>query len=89
MNAKNINKIPVKFLGVEGPDEMSKYFEMVCDKGDWKAPINAYCRREDAEKVKEAIVFFTATEPIFMPTLSPGWVRVTAKGYREGPAGDY
>jgi hypothetical protein len=63
-------------------------FDLVCDPGDLKEPINACCRAEDREIVSEAIIHFTANVPTFEPCGRAGWLAVTATGYRMGPAGD-
>jgi hypothetical protein len=73
---------------------LTKVFEMVEAKTHWKDPID---RTMDAAMFeaaggeaafREAVTHFTATVPKF--TYYPeGVVRVTAKGYRAGPAGDH
>lgn len=68
--------------------ELKPYFDQVCDRHDWKRPIDAFCRIEDAEKVMRAISFFTATSAK-LTRMNYEWVRVQADGYRRGPAGDH
>ena len=63
-------------------------FTTVYNKDDWKAPIDAFCMIGDQPLVREAIIFFTATEPTFEKIEGrENWLKVTAVGYREGPAG--
>lgn len=65
------------------------FFGEVCNKEDWKSPIEVWCLGEDVLKICEAIRFFTATEPSV--ELNPTNMRylITSEGYRMGPAGDY
>lgn len=65
--------------------ELDRLFGLVCDPNDWKAPINALIDPDDEDGVEEAIIHFTATIPDFVPEGDK--VRVTAEGYRMGPAG--
>jgi hypothetical protein len=71
--------------------EHDRFFSKVCNPDDWKAPIDSLCHESEREATAKAIIFFTATEPTFTPLqVGPrGWLRVTAKGYRMGPAGDH
>jgi hypothetical protein len=71
-------------------DALLPYFDLVCDKKNWKAPIDAFCRIEYTDNIRKAIVFFTATQADFTQKndYPPGWCRVQAIGYRNGPAGD-
>jgi len=66
-------------------------FNRLHDPADWKAPIDAFCRREERAVVARAIEFFTATQARFSEPYpaSKGWLRVQADGYRRGPAGDH
>ena len=68
--------------------ELEPLFDKVCNQSDWKAPIDAFCRREDQQKVARAIEFYTATTATFTEPIPPcnDWVRVQAIGYRRGPA---
>lgn len=72
-------------------NELKPYFDAVCNKRDWKSPIDAFCRRDDLPRVKRAIAFFTATDAIHQEVMPPNseWVRVLSIGYRQGPAGDH
>jgi hypothetical protein len=63
-------------------------FELVRNPKDWKAPVNGLILEGLADVVYHAIVFFTATEPIFLrPPRDPNLLLVHADGYRAGPAG--
>lgn len=72
-------------------EELEPYFNQVCNKGDWKDPIDAFCRRSDASNVTRAITFFTATSATLLEPVPPcaDWIRVQSEGYRRGPAGDH
>lgn len=70
-----------------GQKELQPFFDKVCSEKDWREPIGAFCRRSEMEMVRQAIIFFTATEPFFYDTTWEAWVGVTAIGYRNGPAG--
>jgi hypothetical protein len=63
-------------------------FARVQHATDWKAPIDSHCLVADQAVVREAIIFYTATEPTFTP-VTPLVCKVTAAGYRAGPAGDH
>lgn len=63
------------------------YFDKICNLKDWKDEIRGYCREEEKEDIKQAIIFFTATEPSFLYAETPGWMKVYALGYRRGLAG--
>ena len=71
------------------PDELETIFAKVCAPDDWKAPIEVWCRGEEVMPIREAIRFFTATEP--RVELNPRTMRylITSEGYRAGPAGDH
>lgn len=73
-------------------------FDVVCDSRDWKAPIsihaeiglwNRLCAQLGitTELVLESVEFFTATQATV--TEQNGEIRITAPGYRMGPAGDH
>jgi len=73
-----------------------KAFKMVQPRGDWRGPIDTWLQervlKQNALKladVKEAILFYTATEAnvVCIPTKRGVAYHVTAKGYRAGPAG--
>lgn len=79
-------------------DLLKTAFDVVCDSRDWKGPIsihaeiglwNRLCTQLGITTalVLEAVVFFTATEATV--TEQNGEIRITAPGYRSGPAGDH
>lgn len=65
------------------------FFEKVHDPADWKAPIRAMVPDTELQSFKDAIVFFTATEPREERSGIPGYVILSSEGYRRGPAGDH
>ena len=78
-----------KLLGMKyTQEELQKAFNLVCDDKDWKAPIDSLCLINEMEIVSAAISHFTATKAKFntIPE-NRKWARVTAQGYRSGPAG--
>ena len=80
-------------------DRLKKAFDLVCDPDDWRKKIDKTLYLDSKGKVvetgvtidevREAIVFFTATEPTAkeVPASVGIAVRVTSVGYRAGPAG--
>jgi hypothetical protein len=64
---------------------LRKAFDLVCDPKDWKEPIHAVIPRKRWEITREAIIFFTATEPWIVSDLGNLLV-IHAIGYRRGPA---
>lgn len=75
-------------MGANESSSLQPYFSLVSDKSDWKKPIDATIPVNLREVVSDAISFFTATEAVF-EEVDPNTLRVTAKGYRRGPAGDH
>lgn len=74
--------------------ELSAAFDRVKNSRDWKAPIVGACKPDDYEITRCAILFFTATVPIFDAILNHDrsevvGYHVEADGYRMGPAGDH
>lgn len=75
-------------------EQMEEAFKSVHNEKDWKARINktlsvpAAGRQAWEDLVFEAVLYYTATFPEFTD-LSDGRVKVTARGYRMGPAGDH
>ena len=69
--------------------KLEAVFDRVRNPADWRAPISAVCQPHEKDLVREAIVFFTATEPTFSEFPGTGFLKVTALGYRQGPAGDH
>jgi len=56
-------------------------FDMVADKDDWKAPVDALIHPTYREVVREAVIFFTGSVPSFVAR--DGRLRVHAAGYYE------
>lgn len=78
--------------------ELNDAFNLVADPRDWKAPINSWIRggnRADGldiallAKIAAAVEFFTGGKAKFGCDISGANVKVTAAGYRAGPAGDH
>lgn len=74
--------------------ELDDAFNRVAPAGDWRDPIDAKCWEVDRDAVEAAVLFFTATQPAFeaLPAAQGHAglgrrLRVTAAGYRMGPAG--
>jgi hypothetical protein len=64
-------------------------FEQICNKDDWKEPVDCVVPWTTANLYGQAITFMTATAPVYgTPYLHEGqqMVRITADGYRAGPA---
>lgn len=79
-------------------DLMKTAFDVVCDAQDWKNPIKIsadvglwarLCKQLGitTENVIESIEFFTATQATVVTV--NGEIRITAPGYRNGPASDH
>jgi len=75
-------------------------FEAVCDKTDWKNPINALVRVDEYDFIGldlyiKAVVHFTGTTPEvyvaegFDKQKGYAIYRLVSEGYRLGPAGDH
>ncbi len=73
---------------------MRAAFEDVQNPQDWREPISATISAVNQELTRQAVIWFTGTEPTFEPiakrSMATGakLVRVTATGYRMGPCGD-
>lgn len=67
-------------------------FDQICDKNDWKAPINARVPWGAANVYMDAVTYMTAA-PVEcrMITQDGGqaFAHITSVGYRMGPAGDH
>ncbi len=68
--------------------ELEEAFKKVQNKNHWKGPIDTFIKLEERDITARAISHFTATPATFIP-YSNGWLKVKAKGYRLGPAGDH
>ncbi len=74
---------------------LTKAFDLVCNKEDWRAEIQTFVSDPvlaaagvSIEEVREAVIHFTATVPSFSRFWEgEGGYWVTAIGYRNGPAG--
>ena len=66
--------------------ELEDAFDFVCNRDDWRAPIDAVIPSEKEQVVREAIVYFTGTEPTFRH-YAKSLLSCTAVGYRNGPCG--
>ena len=78
--------------------DLERAFGLVKDPADWKAPIDAFLPDFPSGLIDQVIAgirFYTATEPTVTPetvrsgTLRLKGFRITADGYRAGPAGDH
>jgi hypothetical protein len=66
-------------------ESLEQAFNSVCNRDDWKAPIETVIFPADQAIVAEAIAFYTATEAVFIK--QGNMLLVKALGYRNGPAG--
>lgn len=65
-------------------------FDQVCDKEDWKAPIDCIVPHDTVSIYEQAIEFMTGVKPDSELTalcFTPMY-RLTCVGYRNGPCGD-
>lgn len=63
-------------------------FALIENPNDWRAPIDAVIEAKDFDRCVRACEFFTSTELEKVEELHYGkFYRVTAVGYRNGPAG--
>jgi len=70
----------------EAQARLTAAFEVVCEPGDWRAPIDAVIPPGNSlPLIAEAIIHFTGTVPRFFRVGTT--YRVKAAGYREGPCG--
>ena len=66
---------------------MKSYFDRICDKNNWKNPINSLVvigNKEEKKMFEEAIIYFTGSLPKFSRcswTFGSNMYRVTADGY--------
>lgn len=68
--------------------QLKEAFDKVCDPNDWKNPIKTVISlNENREIIREAIIYFTGTIPIFVTNGKE--INVSALGYRMGLCGDY
>jgi hypothetical protein len=72
-------------------DDLRAAFDMVCDKADWKGPIDSWIHATDLDLVKAAITFMTGTVATVVGTDTLNGetaYHIKAIGYRAGPCGD-
>lgn len=95
---KSVEATPYKGYSKE---TLAKAFDVVCVADDWRAPIDKTVYADASgnvigtgvfepitlDEVKAAIEFFTATEASCVKVGTVDAVKVTAVGYRAGPAG--
>ena len=73
--------------------EMNEAFKRVQNPTDWRGPINAVVRVDsqvELDEIVKAIMFYTATKATAFRLSGQGFgqaYRITAAGYRAGPAG--
>ncbi len=60
-------------------------FDRVRDARDWRRPVRVEIPAEIEAVVAEAIIQFTATTPVFLPTGRADHLLATAPGYLQGP----
>ena len=65
--------------------ELAQAFDRVRDARDWRGPVRAEIPAEMEALVAEAIIQFTATAPVFLPTGQSTLLLATAPGYLQGP----
>ena len=71
-------------------DELTRAFEAVQDPSDWRNPIHNRVTYRNIDVTAKAIEYFTATRMrISDRSNRDGAVSITARGYRQGPAGDH
>lgn len=82
---------PYRLVEYEGAyDALLRFaFDQICDKDDWKEPIDCMVPWEAANIYMQAIVYMTATSARcdFVKKDGREWARLTSVGYRNGPAG--
>lgn len=70
-------------------EQLAAAFERVRNPGDWKAPIRAVIPASERSVVEKAVLWFTATVPLFAAAAgSTEHLLVRSPGYRLGPAGE-
>lgn len=68
-------------------DHLKELFDSVADPSDWRNPIDAVINLADFADIAEAVDFYTSTDIESVELLPGNKCRVTAVGYRNGPAG--
>jgi hypothetical protein len=85
MNAKTRD---IRFEGQEHIAMMRYAFDQICDKNNWKGPIDCIVPSKAASLYMEAIIFMTGTVPE-SSRLPDGRFQLVAAGYQAGPCGDH
>lgn len=62
-------------------EQLLAAFNSVCNKDNWKMPIDAIVEDPDYDMIKEAVAFFAGCKPSFEPIHGTDRVRVQAVGY--------
>lgn len=68
-------------------EQLAQAFDRVRDPRDWRGPVRAEIPIEMQALVAEAVIRFTATDPVFEPAARPELLLATAPGYLQGPWG--
>lgn len=68
---------------------LRELFSEICDKVDWKGPIDTVVDADMLDLYKEAIAFMTATDTRIVGGINQGKFRIVSVGYHAGPAGDH
>ncbi len=82
----DISSLIKNAMGGYTQEQLEAAFDLVAPAGDWKGPIDATIPRDKQEVVGIAVAHFSGTEAEF-ECAGDDRVRVTAIGYRMGPAG--
>lgn len=64
-------------------EQLLAAFNKVCDKSNWKMPIDATIEDNDCDIIREAVIFFAGCEPRFEPIHGTDRLRCKAVGYYE------
>jgi hypothetical protein len=73
---------------IHAPETLRAVFNAVCDRRDWRAPVNALAHGSAVPVVFEAVQFMTGTLPTVHHLGGEDFV-VKSEGYRLGPCGDH
>lgn len=61
--------------------ELLEAFKSVCDKADWRKPIDSTISAKDTDKIRLAVIHYTGGAPTFTPIMGTELLRVVAEGY--------
>lgn len=64
-------------------EQLLAAFNSVCNKENWKMPIDSTVEDSDTDIVREAVIFFAGCEPRFEPIHGTDRLRCRAVGYYE------